>query len=934
MKLTKIILSFMLLIAVGCAHGANPVVPSEKNTAVNQSNHALWGYAEMRCNIETGEVDLTPMRSSELHLNVLGPVMATSGMDITIDSLASDFLNGLFVMDISLTHPFAGQDKLSGFDVKGILITPGTLICGPWVIAGPEETQLLNRDGLTLWWNPTDFTGGGLLGYSPGSPGCQDPALLTATINPFKSYADALGPTSPLGDLILPMLDDDAGRAIFTSGTTNTRRYEIQFPVFGGPVCIFNYAIDASWAAPVPNPPSAVPDDFPLAANQPEAFKIDIIYPNNTLEYMEGGGVGGNLRVRAIVSDWQGMAAGNIQDQIGIVFVLSPTLFVEENPLEYVSESFDHAIYEADVTQWLLDLDSADPHLIFVCAEVEYGGAKYTQGGTTVGPDERVLAFQTAWVEIATVTCEADNNNQIATAELIDLGGDAFGTLCNPGGDGTDDLDYYFFTVPPIETVYGSIGLLCPYEPTQITLYNDMHVELGSSWVSNGYATLPYPETIAGGIYFIRVYTENTEQMIYYDLYNYYMLDPCSDPVSFAMEEKIDIPVMNNLYTGRRSTLVYMDHVWVTWSKGTIGDGDIFCRHSIDGGLSFASPEQVNYLGMPGSRLWPSLARDLDGNLYCAWIEYWTGVPEPWVSTSYDNGLTWENDVNIYDFETGPLQADNEPKGILLGADNFGRLHAVWMDERDGLAFHLYYSYSDDQGFTWEPAVQIDDSSTEIQIAENNFDMDVSPGGTVAVVWTDRRHLLDPPLTSMDIYFDKLDGFTPFGTDVMVNTDQVDIEQIEPGVAIANDGIIHVAWVDRRNDGLFGGTNPPNTWELYYARSVDGGSSFPLELEIPTDDGYSTSSYMQPRVEVSPWGNVYIYFNHNSTDLLLSKSCDGGNTWDWPVTAYSGIPDTYILSNISFDVGIDGQVFALHADTRNDPGPDYDHWNLWLEMSE
>jgi hypothetical protein len=210
--------------------------------------------------------------------------------------------------------------------------------------------------------------------------------------------------------------------------------------------------------------------------------------------------------------------------------------------------------------------------------------------------------------------------------------------------------------------------------------------------------------------------------------------------------------------------------------------------------------------------------------------------------------------------------------------------------------------------------------------------MDVNDSGQVAVVWMDRRHITDPPLSSLDIYSDTRDSATGFGTDVMVSPPDLDIKQAGPAVGIANDGTIHVVWVDQRNDGSLGGSNPPDTWELYYARSEDGGATFVAETEIPTATGYSSNSAMSPRVEISPWGNPYVFYMYGEYDLFISKSCDIGDTWGPQVIAYGGIPDTYIIGPWCFSIANDGSVYAVHADTRNDPGPSYTTWNLFMNV--
>ncbi|HDS31001.1 MAG TPA: hypothetical protein ENN67_08165, partial [Firmicutes bacterium] len=153
-----------------------------------------------------------------------------------------DPVNGVFTFDISLTHPFETKPQLSGFDVKGILITPGTLAVGPLVFADSDETELENADGYTRWWNPTEFTQPGLLGYTHGNLANSPGASLTATINPYKLFADILPATGSLALVSDAPLDSHMGRAVFSAGMTNTRRYRIRFPMDPGPKVMYGYA--------------------------------------------------------------------------------------------------------------------------------------------------------------------------------------------------------------------------------------------------------------------------------------------------------------------------------------------------------------------------------------------------------------------------------------------------------------------------------------------------------------------------------------------------------------------------------------------------------------------------------------------------------------------------------------------------------------------
>ncbi|MCX6647198.1 MAG: hypothetical protein NTY09_12700, partial [bacterium] len=257
MKLVHLtLILFGISLLIGCSGARNPIVPQNsesqplKAESADSSNHAIIGCGELSLNSETGEAEIIPSRDTEFHLNLAKPMMNTMGISMELVPGASDPAIGLFVLDISLTHPLPGYPEFSGFDMKFILMTPGTLNVDGLMFARMEETQLLNRDGLTRWWNPTEFTNPGFLGYYPGVPGVQNSAPLTATVNPYKLYADSLTAETPVSEVAAPSLDSPEGRAIFKSGEENTRRFEIKFPVNGVPVIIFNYAIDVCWDVP------------------------------------------------------------------------------------------------------------------------------------------------------------------------------------------------------------------------------------------------------------------------------------------------------------------------------------------------------------------------------------------------------------------------------------------------------------------------------------------------------------------------------------------------------------------------------------------------------------------------------------------------------------------------------------------------------------
>jgi len=106
------------------------------------------------------------------------------------------FSGNVIDADIGLRRPFLGLNQFTGFDVKGILISDGSLngfTDSDVNIPGMGDTRLLNPDGYTLWWNPNEFPDiGTIFGYIDGVLGQPyDIAGFTATLN-WGSNLDAI----------------------------------------------------------------------------------------------------------------------------------------------------------------------------------------------------------------------------------------------------------------------------------------------------------------------------------------------------------------------------------------------------------------------------------------------------------------------------------------------------------------------------------------------------------------------------------------------------------------------------------------------------------------------------------------------------------------------------------------------------------------------
>ncbi|HDS31150.1 MAG TPA: hypothetical protein ENN67_08920, partial [Firmicutes bacterium] len=306
-------------------------------------------------------------------------------------------------------------------------------------------------------------------------------------------------------------LDADGGRGVFTAGNSNTRRYRIRFPMDPCPQIVYGYAVDASWNPPSPNPPTEIPDDFPMNANMPEAFNVYLTPTADTLYFDEESGIGGGVyRLQVNVHDWQGIQSGNIQAETQVLRVFAPGLFTGGLDIPFFDETPTKARYRIDLTGTAKPSKSGE-HIIAVRA-VSEGGPNYNQGAGPA-PDGGVDSWNVIVVDIPDPDCTGDANNDWSEAFELEFGGYAEDKVCLPD----DYRDFYTFTIPPGNIISGDIRLHCDAEPTKLGLYDKNHDLITESNIASGFTSIVFnPLDLNPGQYFIRVWTSNNIQVAPY----------------------------------------------------------------------------------------------------------------------------------------------------------------------------------------------------------------------------------------------------------------------------------------------------------------------------------------------------------------------------------------------------------------------------------
>jgi hypothetical protein len=216
------------------------------------------------------------------------------------------------------------------------------------------------------------------------------------------------------------------------------------------------------------------------------------------------------------------------------------------------------------------------------------------------------------------------------------------------------------------------------------------------------------------------------------------------------------------------------------------------------------------------------------------------------VAASTDGGRTFGSPVDLTDERGGDYPG--------LAVDGDGDLHAVyWARLFPPLPFGdpaspvrpIYYRRSSDGGASFGEAVEIDAGNAD---AERPPVVAADPSSeAVYVAWYNHpepRNIGDDFEGDFDIFFlASTDGGDSWADRLVLNDDDADVDQYLPGLAIAPDGRLDVAWYDDRlnpaepEDGL---------QDVFATSSTDQGRTFSPNVRI-TDRSIDRT--------IGVWGN-------------------------------------------------------------------------------
>lgn len=204
--------------------------------------------------------------------------------------------------------------------------------------------------------------------------------------------------------------------------------------------------------------------------------------------------------------------------------------------------------------------------------------------------------------------------------------------------------------------------------------------------------------------------------------------------------------------------------LYIPWAR--FGQTVDIYNVSAPGGLGFLPPVEVSD---NSSVQWPTPIVDTGGNVLVAWFSYSRSAIMCDYSTN--QGATWGTDRVVANTTFFP---SNLSGGIMTfafpalasdvtgGAYN-GRIYCAFTDDADDGFLDLYLTVTDDGGQTWTPRLRINDDPLGNHIDQFHPWIFVNKDGVVSVAWYDRR--LDPANLNFDLFishsFDGGASWTP-----------------------------------------------------------------------------------------------------------------------------------------------------------------------------
>lgn len=273
-------------------------------------------------------------------------------------------------------------------------------------------------------------------------------------------------------------------------------------------------------------------------------------------------------------------------------------------------------------------------------------------------------------------------------------------------------------------------------------IYYKRSVNGGLNWSTDtrmtfNSSTSSHPSIAGSNGYVNMVWQDNSPGD--YEIYSYYSTNNGSNWSSF---QRLTTNSSTSEYPciGRNGNYVYC-----VWVDNRDGNKEIYCHHSINGGVSWYSESRIT--NNSGNSLYPSITGS-GPNLTVVWQDDrdGSGNIEIYYNTSINTGVYWGTERRL----TNNAYISEYPSVIASG----NTIHVVWIDTRDNqLSGEIYYKKSPDNCVSWGSDTKLSSAGTFTIYPS------VAVSGTnVFVNWQDFRNSING-----EIYFKRNPTGNPIG---------------------------------------------------------------------------------------------------------------------------------------------------------------------------
>ncbi|MCA1674334.1 MAG: glycoside hydrolase [Actinobacteria bacterium] len=331
--------------------------------------------------------------------------------------------------------------------------------------------------------------------------------------------------------------------------------------------------------------------------------------------------------------------------------------------------------------------------------------------------------------------------------------------------------------------------------------------------------------------------------------------DPMMKPYTWNSDYAINGPYVTSTFD--KAGVLYLAFTAADPATAALNRAErprpLFVARSDDGGRRFTTtmayavtesdPKTIN-----NRRGRIALDPKTPANVYVGWIQSSMGAKaRSMTATSTDGGKTFGPAVDLADAEP---QGGYDPR---MAVTPDGVVHAVTpgggyaptppagTPAADPLVRPLSYRQSKDQGKTWSPPVVIDQGSAGFSHNRKQT-LVADPGsGNLYLAWYGNAKTRPGPEDDNEILLRvSRDGGQTWGERITVNDDAAspNTQHYNPGVSIAPNGRVDIAWYDFRNSPapeIQANAAPFNNGgmtDVYYASSSDGGRTFGKNIRI------------------------------------------------------------------------------------------------------